>query len=69
MSAHSMFLDGRGVSHGDPACEHARSETFRCANCKRRICYCGGHGGDGTPTSPCETHCDDCCPCDGEVAS
>ena len=58
----SMGIDQRGTYHGQlRGCRWTFVQRFKCVNCERWVCYCGGHD-SGTPE--CETHCDDCCPCD-----
>lgn len=46
---------------GDPVLSKNRL-TFSCVSCKRRVCWCAGHGGRGTENCPsdCEK-CDECC--------
>lgn len=42
--------------------------VFTCENCKRVVCYCGGHGCEvGAPerVEDAEDYCDECCPCGG----
>lgn len=60
MEEQSMYLDPRGVYHGEARCQWNGRQKFKCHNCERWICYCGGHDNS---TTDCKVMCDDCCTC------